>query len=91
MSQVVAKTLVSTESGASTHLQITYLQSVSGDVSSESPFVVKNITSDDVSVTGRLAGMPEGTSITTVLAPGWNPELFVELYGVPSDTLQIGY
>lgn len=80
---------IQTEGGALARLQITQLIDISGDYASESPFVVKNITDDNVTVTGRLADM--NTVVTTVLAPGWNPELFVELTAVPASTLQVGY
>lgn len=89
--QIIGKSKVTTEDGNTARLQITYMMDISGDYQSESPFALKNITEENVSVTGRLAGMPEGSSITTPLAPGWNPELWVEIENAPASTLQIGY
>lgn len=70
-------------------VQITRLVDITGLYQSDVPFVVKNITEENVTVTGRLACMD--SDITTVLAPGWNPELFVELDNVPASTLQAGF
>lgn len=52
------------------------------------PFLIKNITEDNVSVSIRLANMP--APITTILYPGWNPELVIEVMDATENQLQYG-
>jgi hypothetical protein len=52
-------------------------------------FLVKNITEENMQLQVRPAGQSE--FITTVLYPGWNPEIYSEIKGVLANTLQYGY
>ena len=52
-------------------------------------FLVKNITEGNIQLQVRPAGQSE--FITTVLYPGWNPEIYSEVKGVLANTLQYGY
>lgn len=51
------------------------------------PFLVKNITEDNITATITTLG---GDTLETVFFPGWNPELVVEVSKAP-DGLQYGY
>lgn len=42
-------------------------------------FNIKNEATAPVKMSVRLAGMPEGTFITTTMDVGWNPEIIVEV------------
>lgn len=53
------------------------------------PFLIKNITEDNVEVEIVPAGQTE--SITTVLYPGWNVEIVNQINNAPADTLQYGF
>lgn len=57
-------------------------------VKGQYPFLVKNITQDEVTVQVKLCKMD--TYVSTVLYPGWNPELIISIKGVPANTLQYG-
>lgn len=52
------------------------------------PVLVKNITQDEVLVQVKLCKGDD--FVTTVLYPGWNPELIVAINNVPANTLQYG-
>ena len=52
------------------------------------PFLIKNVTDENISVSIRLANM--SAPITTVLYPGWNPELVIEVIGAVENQLQYG-
>lgn len=52
------------------------------------PVLVKNVTQDEVKVQVKLCGMD--TFVSTVLYPGWNPELIIAINNVPANTLQYG-
>lgn len=52
------------------------------------PFLIKNITDSNVSVSIRLANM--SAPITTILYPGWNSELVIEVTGATENQLQYG-
>lgn len=52
------------------------------------PVLVKNITDSNITIEVLLADDSE--YISTVLLPGWNPELIVGLKNVPSNSLQAG-
>ncbi len=53
------------------------------------PFLIKNITDSNITVEIELPDSKE-QYISTVLYPGWNPELIVGIKNVPSNSLQAG-
>lgn len=53
------------------------------------PFLIKNITEDNVEVEIIPAG--QTAAITTVLYPGWNVEIVNQVNNAPADTLQYGF
>lgn len=53
------------------------------------PFLIKNITEDNVEVEIIPAG--QIAAITTVLYPGWNVEIVNQINNAPADTLQYGF
>lgn len=55
----------------------------------ELPVLIKNITADNVTAEIELVDNP-GQYISTILYPGWNPELIIGIKNVPADTLQAG-
>lgn len=52
-------------------------------------FLVKNITDNNIAIEVRPAGQSE--FVSTVLYPGWNPELISEVKNVTANQLQYGY
>lgn len=79
-----------TLSGVRTSLQIAKIHGIpSGNFNPGIPFLVKNITEDNISIQIRPAGQED--FIETVLYPGWNVELISEIKGVQENTLQYGY
>lgn len=60
----------------------------SGTFSIGRNFLIKNITEDPIVATIIPAS---GESISTVLYPGWNPEICKGVIGAQSGTLQYGY
>lgn len=70
--------------------QVRHLQNIpAGDFEQKAPFLVKNITEENISV----EVLPYGQSdyIRTILYPGWNPEIFRGVKGVTANQLQYGY
>lgn len=66
--------------GISNSLQISKLGNVTAGnfkLTTVSPFLVKNITDDNIKASVRLANM--SNFIETILYPGWNTELMVEI------------
>lgn len=53
------------------------------------PVLIKNITESSVTVEVLLIDS-EGQYVSTVLYPGWNPELIIGIKSVPENTLQAG-
>lgn len=53
------------------------------------PVLVKNITEENITAEVTLKDS-EGQYISTVIYPGWNPELIVGIKGVPANSLQVG-
>lgn len=53
------------------------------------PVLVKNITEENITTEVTLKDS-EGQYISTVIYPGWNPELIVGIKGVPANSLQVG-
>lgn len=78
--------------GVSNSLQVSIMgkipegdfKSINGD-----PFLIKNVTEENITINIRPYNNSE--KIQTVLYPGWNPELCVEVFGVTEDQLQYGY
>lgn len=54
----------------------------------KAPFNIKNDSEDSVSVEIRLGMMAEGETVTTVLEPGWNPEIVLEILE-PNDAVNL--
>lgn len=52
------------------------------------PVLIKNITDENVTLQVLLADASD--YISTILYPGWNPELIVGIKDVPENTLQAG-
>lgn len=53
------------------------------------PFLIKNITEDNVEVKIVPAGQTE--TVTTILYPGWNVEIVNQINNAPAYTLQYGF
>ena len=53
------------------------------------PFLIKNITEDNVEVKIVPAGQTE--AVTTILYPGWTGEIVNQINNAPADTLQYGF
>lgn len=53
------------------------------------PVLIKNITDNNITVEVLLRDS-EGEYVSTVLYPGWNPELIVGIKNVPGNSLQAG-
>lgn len=71
-------------------LQVSVLRNIpAGGFNPGIGFLVKNITEENIQLQVRPAGQSE--FITTVLYPGWNPEIYSEIKGVSANTLQYGY
>lgn len=54
-----------------------------------SPVLIKNITDNNITVDVLLRDS-EGKYVSTILYPGWNPELIVGIKNVPGNSLQAG-
>lgn len=53
------------------------------------PVLIKNITEDNITVEVMLKDS-DGKYVSTVLYPGWNPELIIGIKNVPENSLQAG-
>lgn len=62
---------------------------ISNGAGGKIPFLLKNITEDNITVDIVPAG--QSNSISTILYPGWNVELVNQVNGASADTLQYGY
>lgn len=51
--------------------------------------LIKNITDSNITVEVLLRDS-DGKYVSTVLYPGWNPELIIGIKNVPSNSLQAG-
>lgn len=79
-----------TLSGVKDSLQIAKMGNIpAGEFSLGMPFLVKNITEDAITITIKPAG--QSNTISTLLYPGWNPELIASIIGAPVNSLQYGY
>lgn len=52
------------------------------------PVLLKNITEDNVTL--QILLMDSNDYVSTVIYPGWNPELVIGIKNVPGNTLQAG-
>lgn len=76
--------------GSRISLQVSTLKNVpEGNFEPGMYFLLKNITEDNISIEVLPANSTE--YISTVLYPGWNPELIKGVKNVVSNTLQYGY
>lgn len=79
-----------TSDGVLNSLQVSFLGNIpSGSFQTGRNFLVKNITEDNV--TAEIFPASSTTWISTVLYPGWNPEIIKGVRGVTDNTLQYGY
>lgn len=82
-------TYIYTPNGIQTTLQISHLGNIpSGNFELGRIFLVKNITTNNITVT---VIMPNGEEIETILYPGWNPEIVKGVKGAGENQLQYGY
>lgn len=73
-----------------TSLQVGVLKDVpAGNFNPGHYFLIKNITEDPYGVEIRPAGQEE--FVTTVMYPGWNPEIVSEIKDAPDNVFQYGY
>lgn len=71
-------------------LQVSFLKDIpAGDFNPGIYFLVKNTTDENITAQIKLGSSKE--FVSTVLYPGWNPELILEIKGVTANTLQYGY
>nr|DAN43736.1 MAG TPA: hypothetical protein [Caudoviricetes sp.] len=81
---------VANREGKISSVQVSILHDVpAGDFFPGVRFLIKNITDDNITIAIRPAGQED--FVTTVLYPGWNPELCEEIQEVEEGTLQYGY
>lgn len=74
------KTYVANRMGEYCSLQISSLKDLTGDYESKSPFLIKNLSSD--SITLNIKCVNNADYISTTIDPGWNPEICVGIKGV---------
>lgn len=82
------ETTVGNGNGVPVSLQVSRLGTLNSNFYSDKPFLIKNITEDNITAEVRLANSTN--FISTVFYPGWNPELIIEVKSVPSNALQYG-
>ena len=81
---------ITNQGGAINPLQVSVLKDIpAGNFNPGIYFLVKNITEGNIEAQVRPAGQSE--FVTTIIYPGWNPEIYSEIKGVSEDTLQYGY
>lgn len=81
---------ITNQGGAINSLQVSVLKDIpAGNFNPGIYFLVKNITEGNIKAQVRPAGQSE--FVTTIIYPGWNPEIYSEIKGVSEDTLQYGY
>lgn len=76
--------------GSNNSLQVSYISDIAaGTLDLSTPFLIKNITDNNITATIKLVS---GSTVSTVLYPGWNPELCQAITSaVEANTLQYGY
>lgn len=73
-----------------TRLQVTVVKDIpAGNFSLTVPFVIKNNTEDPITV--EILPIGQSDYISTILSPGWNPEIVIGVKNVTDKTLQYGY
>lgn len=81
---------ITNQGGAINSLQVSVLKDIpAGNFNPGIYFLVKNITEENIEAQVRPAGQSE--FVTTIIYPGWNPEIYSEIKRVSEDTLQYGY
>lgn len=81
---------ITNQGGVINSLQVSVLKDIpAGNFNPGIYFLVKNITEENIEAQVRPAGQSE--FVTTIIYPGWNPEIYSEIKGVSEDTLQYGY
>lgn len=84
------RTKISNRRGSDNSLQVSYVGDIpSGSFTFDDGFLIKNITTEAITCKIKPIGMNE--FITTVLYPGWNPEICSAVQVTNSNTLQYGY
>lgn len=77
------------QGGALNSLQVSIVKEIPvGNFEPGLVFLIKNDTGEDLQVTIIPAGQSE--EITTIMSPGWNPELIKKVINAPSG-LKYGY
>lgn len=81
---------ISNRNSREVSLQVSNLYLIpKGNFKVSEPVLIKNITDEKVTVEIQLMDSKE-KYISTVLYPGWNPELITGIKNVPDNTLQAG-
>lgn len=76
--------------GAAVSLQVSSIGNIpAGNYEPGNIFLIKNITEDNITV--EVLPATSNDYISTVLYPGWNPELVRGVKGVTANQLQYGY
>lgn len=78
--------------GVNNSLQVSRMGAITAGVfklPTGQPFLIKNITEDNITMSVKLANMSD--FIDTIIYPGWNPELIVEVQNAAEGQLQYGY
>ena len=84
------QTIIKNDNGAVNSLQVSCLENVpQGNSNFGRGVLLKNITDSEISVSVKL--LNNKNSILTILYPGWNPEIVVEITNAPANSLQFGY
>ena len=82
--------MVINQGGNINSLQVSVLRDIpAGNFNPGIYFLVKNITEGNIELSVRPAGQAD--FVTTVIYPGWNHEIYVDIKGVTANTLQYGY
>lgn len=82
-------TKIYSTSGVVNSLQVASVKNIpAGDFNPAINFLIKNITDENITSTIITAA---GDEVSTVLYPGWNPEICKGIKNVTENTLQYGY
>ena len=82
------KQYIANRTGELCSLQVSRLENISGDYTSSTPFLIKNISGDQLELEIKPVGNAD--YITTILDEGWNPELCIGVKGTAEGQIQIG-
>lgn len=81
---------IANREGKIASFQVSILKDIpAGNFAPGEIFLIKNISDDNITLSVKPAGQED--FVTTVLYPGWNPELCEEIQEVEGGTLQYGY